>query len=339
MAKLEPVRLGIVGLRYGSTVCEGLAGHPVRLLRVCDLDPEKAQAASARFGVPAAPSLEAMLEDPELEAIGLYTPPAGRAELVRRVIRAGKHVMTTKPFELDAAAAREVLEEAARLGRVVHLNSPNPRPYGEMAPISEWLAAGEIGRPVLAQASTWVSYHEQPDGGWYDDRRRCPLAPIFRIGIYPLNSLLAIFPEPETVQVAWSRVQTARPTPDHASLTISFAGGGIANIVASFAVGGPDRYRNTMTIAGTQGVIYYAIGPRTRDGVPLPNLVLSAEGRSEWRTVTSHAGEYDWEFFARRVRGRAAADVTTPRQVVTGIRVVEAMAQAEETGQPTPVQP
>ena len=74
MAKLEPVRLGIVGLRYGSTVCEGLAGHPVRLLRVCDLDPEKAQAASARFGVPAAPSLEAMLEDPSWRP-SASTPP------------------------------------------------------------------------------------------------------------------------------------------------------------------------------------------------------------------------------------------------------------------------
>ncbi|MBI4557634.1 MAG: Gfo/Idh/MocA family oxidoreductase [Candidatus Hydrogenedentes bacterium] len=147
------VKLGLLGLNFGSTVCRQLQAQPdlpVRLTKICDLDAEKARAASHEFGLPWTQHLEDLLNDPDLDAIGLYTRPSGRAALIQQTIRAGKHVMTTKPFELDAGAALAVLREAENVGRVVHLNSPNARPYGEMAIIREWLDAGAIGRPTVA---------------------------------------------------------------------------------------------------------------------------------------------------------------------------------------------
>jgi predicted dehydrogenase len=331
-----PLRLGLVGLNFGRHICQELVKAPelpVRLAKVCDLDAEKAQTLATQFGVGVSPSLDALLADPEIDVIGLYTGPNGRANLIRRIIRAGKDVMTTKPFEVDPLAAREVLREAKALGRVVHLNSPNPRPYGEAVHIAEWLAAGRIGRPTLAQASVWVYYGPTAaDGSWYDDPKQCPVAPIFRLGIYPLNVLLTIFRDPVRVSVTKSRVETQRPTCDNASVTIEFADGAIVNMVASFVVGGPDRYKNSLTICGTQGVIYYRTGPAPRDETPEPNLILSTDDALESRTVTTHAGGYDWEFFAQRVRGEATDDVTTPEQVAAAISVIQAMAKSEETG-------
>ncbi len=160
---MEPVRMGVVGLRFGASVCEGLVQQtqaPVTIVGVTDLDREKAQRVSETCGLPVMDSLEAMLADPNIEAIALYTPPAGRARLIRQIVAAGKDVMTTKPFEVDPAEALAVLREAKQAGRVVHLNSPNMRPFGEMAPIHEWVQAGRLGRLTLAQANTWVNYHE-----------------------------------------------------------------------------------------------------------------------------------------------------------------------------------
>jgi predicted dehydrogenase len=335
---MDPIRLGLVGVNFGRYLFSHIVAHqqaPVRLTSVCDLDTAKAAAVAAELGVPTSPSLDALLDDPQIDAICLITPPKGRAELIRKIIRAGKDVMTTKPFEIDAQAALDVLYEARALGRVLHMNSPNARPYGEMVYINEWLASGAIGTPLLAQSSTWADYGPTPaePGSWYDDPLRCPVAPIFRISIYPLNNLMQIFGEPNSVQVTEYRVVTTKPTPDNASLTIGFKNGGIANLMGSLVIGGLDRYKNAMTIAGSKGVIYFMAGPRDQHGMTFPQLILATDDRCEVKTLTSYAGDYDWEFFAQRVRGEVAQDVTTPEDIVRSINVVQAMSQAEQSGQ------
>jgi predicted dehydrogenase len=136
--------------------------------------------------------------------------------LIRKAIRAGKHVMTTKPFELDPQAAANVLAEAKSLGMVVHLNSPPATRPGDIQQIFNWQREHDLGRPVSAQCQTWVSYREKPDGSWYDDPKRCPVAPIFRLGIYAINDLMFLFKNPRQVSVMHSRLFTQRPTPDHA---------------------------------------------------------------------------------------------------------------------------
>ncbi|HEY3417822.1 MAG TPA: Gfo/Idh/MocA family oxidoreductase [Armatimonadota bacterium] len=330
---MQPVRLGLVGLNFGRWICKELSEHPdlpVRMTHVCDMDPERARAMSEEYHVPIAPDLDSLLADPEIDAIGLYTGPNGRADMIRKIIRAGKDVMTTKPFEIDWRAALDVLHEAKALGRVVHLNSPNARPYGEAAVIAEWLKADAIGRPVLGQSSVWVNYGPtEPDGTWYDDPQQCPAAPIFRLGIYPLNILLQVFGEPATVQVTHSRVLTLKPTADNASMTIGFTDGSIVNMVASFAVGGLDYYKNTLTIGGTKGVIYFKPGPLAGDDNQHGTLMLSTEQGVEYRMPDTSSGHYDWEFFAQRVRGEVTADVTTPEDIVKAIRVVAAMSKAQ----------
>src|SRR5690606_32877601 len=127
--------------------------------------------------------LEDVLADPAIAASGLCTPPQGRAELVRRCLEAGKDVMTTKPFDLDLDAAAAVLTEARERGRVVHLNSPSPEPP-DLVQIEAWIREYDLGRPVAARAEMLTSVREEADGTWYDDPQRCPLAPMFRLGIY-----------------------------------------------------------------------------------------------------------------------------------------------------------
>jgi predicted dehydrogenase len=333
----QPVRLGLLGLNFGLTVCRELTGNPslpVKLVKVCDLDEQRAKAAAAEFNVPSTQSLDELLDDPDIDAVGLWCGPDHRADLVRRVIRAGKDVMTTKPFELDPEAALAVLHEAKALGRVVHMNSPNPRPFGQEAILHEWIDSGAIGRPTIAHVDTWCYYGATPaDGTWYDDPLRCPVAPVFRLGIYPLNTLIGILGEAESVQVMHSRIETGRPTPDNATLTVLFKNGAIATILSSFVVGSrPDCYRGSTTIGGTKGIVWVNPGPASRDGRPQSNVMLSTNDRLEFRSVTRFAGDYDWEFFAQRVRGEIESDVTTPERIASAIRVVRAMSEAERTG-------
>lgn len=332
------VRIGIVGLNFGRHIIEQLATGPGRdwceLAGVCDLDAAKVRQRAEQTGVRAYRDLTELLADPALPAVGLFTPPVGRAQLIRQAIQAGKHVLTTKPFELDAAAAAAVLAEARRLRRVVHLNSPAPTLPADLRQIQAWQQEYRLGEPVGCRADVWAHYREQADGGWYDDPHRCPVAPVFRLGIYLINDLIRLFGPPAAVQVMHTRLHTGRPTPDNAQLAIRFQNGGLANIFASFCVNDGDHYRNGLTLNFENGTVYRNAGPTQTAGRADLSLVVVKDGQRHLAgqvTLQETSGAYQWQEFAEAVRTGNLANESLDRVIVAGIRVIEAMARAEKT--------
>lgn len=337
---MDRLRIGIVGANFGRHIAEvELASSPAAALfevvAVCDQDRGRAEAVAGAAGVTACTDLADLLSDPSVDVVGLFTGPAGRAELVRRCVRAGRHVITTKPAELDPVALLEVMTEARDLGRVVHFNSPSPVPTPDLALIEQWRAEHDLGRPVGARADTWCRIKERADGGWYDDPVSCPVAPILRIGIYAINDLVHVLGEPEEVQVLSSHLVTGRPTPDNAQLGIRFRGGALACVFASFCVGDGQQYRNSLVLNFEGGTVYRDVGPsdagvRGRLALVLPGGQASPSVvRAEVKAVS---GDYQWEVFHRAVLGEEVGEQVSPEQVATGIRVISAMALAERSG-------
>lgn len=344
---MQRIPIGIVGLNFGRAIIEEQlltgAGAPFfRLAAVCRRDRAKADAAAAKYCVPAYYSLDDLLADPAVAAIGLFTGPVGRAEQVRRIIRAGKDVMTTKPFEVDPAAALDVLQEARRLDRVVHMNSPNPVFAADLRQIADWREQHDLGPPVAARCETWCSYRERPDGSWYDDPTQCPTAPIFRLGIYGINDLVPFFAEAQTVQVTHSRIFTQRPTPDNAALTVRFGDGAIATVFASFCIRDGAAYRQTTTINFSNGTVVRR-NSVTDDGRDV-RLTLHRPPAGDFDPIRSDpvvetascpaehcSGMYLWHAFHQAIEDKTADDLT-PEQVVAGIRIAVAMGKAERSG-------
>ena len=117
----NPVRTVLVGLRFGASLanrkifCTTENDAFIKIVGVCDRDHAKADAYAALHGnLPVYYDLEDVLKVDDVEAIMLMIPPAGRAEAVRKCLQAGKHVLTTKPFESDPDAALKVLREKPR---------------------------------------------------------------------------------------------------------------------------------------------------------------------------------------------------------------------------------
>jgi len=336
---VKKIKIVILGLNFGRTIAEELSdgdNYGIELYGVCDLDKGKADELGAKYNVKSFYDLDEVLADPEVDAVGVYTGPNGRAKMISKIINADRHVMTTKPFEIDADAALEVLNEAEKLGKIIHMNSPNQRPFGEMVHISKWIKEGRIGMPTIAHSDVWVYYGKTKadPNSWYDDPLKCPVAPIFRLGIYPLNNILTIFNDPVEVQVATSRIETEKPTPDNASVTIKFADGAIVNLQGSFVVGGLDKYKNSLTIGGTEGVIYFETGPRNREEYNSAILTLSREDGIEEIKIDQKSGLYDWEYFAHRVNGgEKDENELTAEQIVKSVKLMNAISKAEISGE------
>jgi predicted dehydrogenase len=113
--------IGIVGC--GSIVREAhlpaYAKYGVNVVGVYDLS------ADATRGVQAGQvfaSLDELLADPRIEVVDIATHPPVRPELIRRAVRAGKHVLAQKPLALDVRAARAAIDEAERHGMRLAVN-------------------------------------------------------------------------------------------------------------------------------------------------------------------------------------------------------------------------
>jgi len=61
----------------------------------------------------------ALLADPEVEAVDICTPTALHAAQVAAALKAGKHVLCEKPLAQDAAAARKIVKLAAASDKIL----------------------------------------------------------------------------------------------------------------------------------------------------------------------------------------------------------------------------
>jgi predicted dehydrogenase len=343
----ESVPIAIVGLNWGLQMIHQLrsplASHLFEVVGVCAAHADKAERIGSELGVKAYANYETLLRDPAVPAIGLFVPPDVRTEMVVSALRAGKEVITTKPLDLDPDKGLAVLREARRLGRVLHLNSPQPVLAPDLAQIKRWQEEYDLGRMIGCRAELWVSYHEQADGGWYDDPRRAPAAPIFRLGIYMLNDIVQLFGQPELVYLLQARIRTGRPTADNAQLAMRFADGALGNVFVSFCVDDGEPYRSALTLNYERGTVYRNVGPSERPPTrDLARLELSARPPGRERVlrcveVAGGSGTYNWAAFHRAVRGEKLEGEVEPETVVAGLRVISAAARSEQSGLPARV--
>lgn len=340
------VTVAVVGLVFGRYIVEdqllnGPGRDYVDLVGVCDLNQDLGAKMAARHGLRQYPGLDDILADPAIEAVGLFNGPAGRAELIRRIIRAGKHVVTTKPFELDPVAALEVLRDARELGRIVHLNSPSPLPAPETRQIMDWTRDYDLGRPVSVHWETYANYFDQADGSWYDDPQRCPVAPIFRLGIYGINLIIGLCGAVEQVNVVSTRLRTGRPTADNALLSLKFRNGAVGSIHASFCVKNGYPYPHNLTMNYERGTIRTTATATDQYGTCARKVSLQFCGgndpaiiREACFTRDELMGSYQWKHFHQAVRsGSPLPGEIRPEQVAAAVQVINAMTVAERTGQ------
>ena len=340
---VNPIKIGVLGLRFGlqqmQEVVRGEDRQYVEIRAVCDNVPERLKEGCEAFGCAGYDDLGRMLAEADIEGVALFSGPAGRAGLIRRILQAGKHVMTTKPFELDPEAGLAVLKEALALGLVVHLNSPSALPGDDVRQILAWQREHDLGDLIFANMDGWYQRREEADGSWYDDPVLCPVAPCFRLGIYCINDLMVLAGTPLEVQVLESRKLTGRPTPDIAQLSIRFEGGAIASVRNSFC-STPTRGVHSSELVFERGVVvrsYDGENHFTAPNITLKLEVVVADGTRLLREVVVPAGRashsYRWDAFHAAVRGGSREGEISPETIINGIRIVTAMARSQASRQ------
>ncbi len=205
------------------------------------------------YSLPAIDSLDALLNDPRLDAVIVITPPSSHAELAIRAARAGKHVLLEKPLDVTFDQARSIVDavEGAdrKLGVVFQY-----RFRESTVTLRELLRAGELGDllSVSCNVRWWrpAEYYAKPPGRGM--RERDGGGVLLTQSIHTLDVLLDLVGPVRKVS-AQCRTSPLRDidTEDIASASVEYANGAIG-VVDATTVAYPG-YTERIDIAGTKG--------------------------------------------------------------------------------------
>lgn len=145
---MKPLGLGVLGLGEGRSILSaGVHSELWQVAALCDLNADLGRARCAEFGLDPAlytSSYAAMLANPAVDVVGIYTPDHLHADHVIAALQAGKHVVCTKPFLDDLRRAAEVRAAAAASGKRVMVGQSS-RHFAPFARQREHFEQGVFG--------------------------------------------------------------------------------------------------------------------------------------------------------------------------------------------------
>ncbi|MCG2624443.1 Gfo/Idh/MocA family oxidoreductase [Arthrobacter sp. I2-34] len=234
------LRVGVVGCGMISrNHLEAFAAlDAVQVVGVCDVDPGRARATAAAWGVGNAVGSVSALLDLELDIISVCTPHPTHEAVVLEAAGAGVHVLCEKPIAIDLASAERMVAACDAAG--VKLGVLFQRRFWPAAQrVRATIDDGTLGTPVIGHAS--VLLHRDPDyyakdawrGTWDTDGGGV----LMTQAIHYIDLLQWYMGD---IAEVYGTINTFKhgghiEVEDSASAVLKFASGGIATLSASTA--------------------------------------------------------------------------------------------------------
>jgi len=156
-ASRTPLRFGIIGCGMIAEIhAKALQSlEEAVLLGVCDHSIERAEAFARQHGVSAYRDTQALLDDPQIDAVCICTPSGFHAEGAAAALEHGKHVILEKPMALTCASAEQILKACRQSGRLLTVIS-QLRFYQDIQTVRNLIREGRFGR--LTMCSLYMKY-------------------------------------------------------------------------------------------------------------------------------------------------------------------------------------
>ena len=150
----SPLRWGILG---PGSIAKSFAGGVAqskhgRLVAIAARNPAKPGLAETFPGARIVDGYEAILTDPEVDAIYVSTPHPSHAQWAIRAAEAGKHVLVEKPIGLSAFEADAIFHAARKAGTFAG-EAFMYRLHPQTAKLGELIRSGTIGEVRMIQSS------------------------------------------------------------------------------------------------------------------------------------------------------------------------------------------
>ncbi|MGV1753220.1 aldo/keto reductase [Agrobacterium sp. CG674] len=257
MTDVQPIRWGIIGPgTIARTFADGIAHSKTgKLVAIASRNPGKPGLGDGFPGARIIDGYEALLADPDVDAVYIATPHTGHVEWAIKAVRAGKHVLVEKPIALTAYDADAVFHEARKAG-VFAGEAYMYRLHPQTAKLVELIKSGAIGEVRLIRTSFGFNM-----GGFNGEHRLfandAAGGGILDVGGYPVSMARLIagavsgksFLEPEKVSGVAHLGQSG--VDEWASAVLKFPNGIVAEVSCSIMA----QQDNVLRIIGSEGRI------------------------------------------------------------------------------------
>jgi 1,5-anhydro-D-fructose reductase (1,5-anhydro-D-mannitol-forming) len=247
----------------------------------------------------------------EVQAVYVGTPVFLHAPQTIQSLRAGKHVLCEKPMAMNEPEARSMVQAAEQSGKTFGV-AYYRRCYPKVQRAKELLAAGAIGKPVVAELTNHMWFDGTGSRSWLIDPAKAGGGPLFDIASHRIDVLNFLFGQPERVTGQLSNVVHHYAVEDNATVMIEYAGGvrGVVDVRWHSKVNrdecrirGTDGEMDLSPLNGPDLIYQSASGPGGRENLPphsnlhypmLENFVDAVEGKAP--LLASGASSYwtDW---------------------------------------------
>src|SRR3954467_1003426 len=158
------IRVAIVGLGFGAEFIPIYQRHPnAEMYAICRRDRKELDACGDRFGGKTRfTDYDALLADPNVDAVHINSPIADHAPQSIAALKAGKHVASTVPMGVSIDECRQIVELQRKTGKV-YMMMETVVYSREYLFVKELYDKGELGRIQFLRGS-----HQQDMDGWPD---------------------------------------------------------------------------------------------------------------------------------------------------------------------------
>jgi len=270
----------IAGRRVGPALTE--VEHS-RLVAVCDLDGERAQALAEKLGAEKVyTDYATALWQSGADAVYIATPQSTHIELSLQALAAGKHLLCEKPLGLGGAECMRLLQAARLSDRTTSCS--NYRRLSEQYKLTEaMLRRGEIGKLT----GGWILYSTPfYNPGKAPISRALGMSRIKELGFYLIDIVHNLLGMPSSVVALAGTIHQAvmNDVEELATVVLKFPGGELCTIMFDCTAPGT---RHELELFGTEGRIQWPQWPPHGNGpvvkiTPRGTEEVPAETDSNW---------------------------------------------------------
>lgn len=209
----DNIRFGVLGaarITKQALVTPASAVPGAQVYALAARDPARAREQATKLNIPKVhESYDALLADPDIDAVYVPLPNSFHAEWSIKALEAGKHVLCEKPISSNADEAQKMADVAEQAGLVL-AEAMHSRYHALTDRIAEVLESGVLGEVRHVEAQACFIIANGKDIRWQYDMGG---GALMDLGVYAVAVMRSLI-RAEPVEVTWASAKVAQPNVD-----------------------------------------------------------------------------------------------------------------------------
>jgi predicted dehydrogenase len=283
-------------------------------------------------GFKLAASYEAVLADPDIDAVVLATPHSMHGAQVAAAAAAKKHIYCEKPFTLTKQEAESAVAAVEKAGVTLALGY-NRRIHPEMIKLRDMIRAGELGTILHIEATmTFPNVLFINPNHWRADKAETPCGGLMPMGVHAVDAMIDLCGPIDHVFTQSFRRAAAIDADDTTSILFRMKEG-MSGYLGTMTTTGPGFSFQVFGSKGwlrLEGVTHVAGASsderRTRLFGACKFQPIKGEAKT-WQAATMDISRAALEVFAKGAEGGPAFPIPYD-QMIHGVAVTEAIVRS-----------